>query len=87
MCGTFSGIGLPKDRAVFVLNWTLLVNFNLLDHKLRTLDRHYLELSENFNGKLTFEEKIIAHQAKLEAKSKAELEKKVSFAKISGNKF
>jgi len=48
------------------------------DQKLKTLDRHYLELSDNFSGKLTFEEKIIGYQSKLEEKSKAELAKKVT---------
>ena len=35
-------------------------------------------MSENFSGKLTFEEKIIGYQSKLEEKSKADLEKKVT---------
>jgi hypothetical protein len=42
------------------------------------LDKQYHDLSENFSGKLTFDEKIIAYQAKLDEKSKIELDKKLA---------
>ena len=42
------------------------------------MDKQYHDLSENFSGKLTFDEKIIAYQAKLDEKSKIELDKKLA---------
>ena len=41
------------------------------------MDIHYGRMSENFNNKLSFEEKVIVYQKQLEEKSKQELEQKL----------
>jgi hypothetical protein len=49
------------------------------DFKLKNLDKYYVEMSQNLNSKLTFEEKIVAYQKKLDEKSKLESEQKVVY--------
>jgi len=49
-----------------------------LDFKLKSLDKQYYDLAENYSGKLSFDEKIIEYQKRLSEKAKLELQEKVS---------
>lgn len=63
---------------LFILFRILIVDF-FLDLKLKNVDKQFNEISSNFSNKLSFEEKVVAYQKKLDEEYKKDYDKKVEF--------